>query len=140
MSDLIKRDEALMCARPEYLNPNQEKLASYNQGWNNAVEMYHKQIAELPSAEPKVGTKFYYVESIDDYWIGEDLGDDCTLYYAKWDGKLGFVWSTSRYLPWGEHVVDPTSLWKEYTYPSEPKEIPFTDWITGFVNKYFKGE
>lgn len=85
-------------------------------------------------------TKFYYVESIDDYWIGEDLGDDCTLYYAKWDNKLGFVFSASRYLPWGEHVVSPTSLWKEYTYPSEPKEIPFTDWIAGFVKKYFKGE
>lgn len=85
-------------------------------------------------------TKFYYVESIDDYWIGEDLGDDCTLYYAKWDNKLGFVFSASRYLPWGEHVVSPTSLWKEYTYPSEPKEIPFTEWIMGFVKKYFKGE
>lgn len=84
--------------------------------------------------------KFYYVESIDDYWIGEDLGDDCTLYYAKWDNKLGFVFSASRYLPWGEHVVSPTSSWKEYTYPSEPKEIPFTEWIMGFVKKYFKGE
>ena len=79
-------------------------------------------------------------QTVDDYWIGEDLGDNCTLYYAKWNNTLGFVFSASRYLPWGEHVVSPTSLWKEYTYPSEPKEIPFTDWITGFVKKYFKGE
>lgn len=55
MSDLIRREDALMCARPEYLNPNQEKLASYNQGWNNAIEMYYRQIAELSPAEPKVG-------------------------------------------------------------------------------------
>ena len=49
--ELISREEALMNARPEYLNPNQEKLASYNQGWNNAVEMYCRQIAELPIVE-----------------------------------------------------------------------------------------
>lgn len=54
--ELISRDKALMNARPEYLNPNQEKLASYNQGWNNAIEMYCRQIAELPTIEErKVG-------------------------------------------------------------------------------------
>lgn len=52
--ELISRADALMEARPEYLNPNQEKLASYNQGWNNAIEMYYRQIAELPSVEPTV--------------------------------------------------------------------------------------
>lgn len=97
-------------------------------------------LLSLLKVKENTETKFYYVESIDDYWIGEDLGDDCTLYYAKWDSKLGFVFGVSRYLPWGEYVVSPTSLWKEYTYPSEPKEIPFTDWIIGFLNKYFKGE
>ena len=55
MSDLIRREDAMMYARPEYLNPTQEKLASYNQGWNNAIEMYYRQIAELPSVEPTTG-------------------------------------------------------------------------------------
>jgi hypothetical protein len=31
---------------------------------------------------------------------------------------------------------DETTLWKEYTYPSEPVEIPFTEWIVGFMKKY----
>ena len=42
----------------------------------------------------------------------------------------------SRYLPWGEHIVDENTLWKEYTYPSEPVEIDFTEWIRGFIKKY----
>lgn len=78
--------------------------------------------------------KFYYVESIDDYWIGMRIDN---FYYADWHDGLGFVWSKSRYLPWGEHVVDENTLWKEHTYPSEPIEIPFTKWIVGFVKKYF---
>lgn len=138
MSDLIRRDETIKALKLllDDVDPYDE---GYNLGINTAIlEIKHR----IPTSKVKENTetKFYYVESIDDYWIGKDLGDDCTLYYAKWYGKLGFVWSASRYLPWGEHVVDPTSLWKEYTYPSEPKEIPFTDWITGFVKKYFKGE
>ena len=78
--------------------------------------------------------KFYYVESIDEYWIGQRIDN---FYYARWDDRLGFVWSASRYLPWGEHIVDEETLWKEHTYPSEPKEIPFTEWIVGFVEKYY---
>lgn len=78
--------------------------------------------------------KFYYVKSIDDYWIGMRIDN---FYYADWHDGLGFVWSKSRYLPWGEHVVDENTLWKEHTYPSEPIEIPFTKWIVGFVKKYF---
>ena len=78
--------------------------------------------------------KFYYVESLDDYWIGRRLDH---FYYATWDRELqNFVWSKSRYLPWGEHVVAPDTLWKEHTYPSEPKEIPFADWLKGFYAKY----
>ena len=55
MSDLISRQDALMEARPEYLNPQQLKLASYNQGWNDAVDDYYDGIKSLPSAEPKTG-------------------------------------------------------------------------------------
>lgn len=79
--------------------------------------------------------KFYYCESEDDYYIGKYMGN---MYYAKY-GEAGFVWFMSRYLPWGEHVVAPHTLWKEYTYPSEPKEIPFDKWIQGFLKKYCGG-
>ena len=51
MSDLISRKDALMKARPEYLNPQQQKLASYNQGWNDAVDEYYDGIRALPSAD-----------------------------------------------------------------------------------------
>lgn len=78
--------------------------------------------------------KFYYVESIDDYWVGRRLDN---FYYANWHEGLGFVWSHSRYLPWGEHIVDENTMWKEHTYPSEPIEMQFTEWIVGFVKKYF---
>ena len=94
-------------------------------------------IEQLPSAprstDEEDQLKFYYVESIDDYWVGRRLDN---FYYANWHEGLGFVWSHSRYLPWGKHVVAPETLWKEHTYPSEPKEIPFTEWIVGFMKKY----
>ena len=77
--------------------------------------------------------KFYYVESLDDYWIGRRLDN---FYYAEWDSALeAFVWTHSRYLPWGEHMVNPDTLWKEHTYPSEPVEIDAAKWIKGFIKK-----
>lgn len=79
--------------------------------------------------------KFYYCESEDDYYIGKRVGN---FYYARY-GETGFEWFMSRYLPWGEHVVEPNTLWKEYTYPSEPKEIPFFEWLQGFLKKYCGG-
>ena len=96
-------------------------------------------IKSLPSADAVIREedvlKFYYVESIDDYWIGRRMDN---YYYADWHDGIGFVWSKSRYLPWGEYVVAPETLWKEHTYPSEPKEMPFTEWIIGFMQKYGK--
>ena len=78
--------------------------------------------------------KFYYVRSIDEYWIGQRIDN---FYYAEYDSKrCQWVWTHSRHLPWGEHVVSPTSLWKEHTYPSEPEEIPFAEWLQGFIKKY----
>lgn len=79
--------------------------------------------------------KFYYCESEDDYYIGKRVGN---FYYARY-AETGFEWFMSRYLPWGEHVVKPNTLWKEYTYSSEPKEIPFFEWLQGFVKKYCGG-
>ena len=76
-------------------------------------------------------TKFYYCESEDDYYIGSRQQN---MYYAKYiDGD--WTWCMSKYLPWGKHIVAPKTLWKEHTYPSEPKEIPFTEWLEGFKRK-----
>ena len=79
--------------------------------------------------------KFYYCESEDNYYIGKRVGN---FYYARY-GETGFEWFMSRYLPWGEHVIAPNTVWKEYTYPSEPKEIPFFEWIQGFIKRYCGG-
>ncbi|HIZ77397.1 MAG TPA: DUF551 domain-containing protein [Firmicutes bacterium] len=65
--------------------------------------------------------KFYYCESEDDYYIGKRVQN---MYYAKYEPG-GFTWFMSRYLPWGTDG-----------YPSEPKEIPFTEWLDGFICKH----
>lgn len=75
--------------------------------------------------------KFYYCESEDSYLLGIRIDN---FYYAHWDGKR-FVFDMSRYLPWGEHIVASDTLWKEHTYPSEPKEIDFSSWLQGFIKK-----
>ena len=76
--------------------------------------------------------KFYYCESEDDYYIGKRVQN---MYYAKY-GPGGFTWFMSRYLPWEKHVTAPETPWKEYTYPTEPKEIPFMEWLEGFIHKH----
>ena len=73
--------------------------------------------------------KFYYCESEDKYLVGQRVG---TMYYAE-VGQTGLCFIMSRYLPWGKHVVAPHTVWKEHTYPSEPKEIPFFDWLQGYI-------
>ena len=65
--------------------------------------------------------KFYRCESEDDYYLGQRVQN---MYYAKY-GSGGFTWFMSRYLPWGTDG-----------YPSEPKEIPFMEWIEGFISKH----
>lgn len=79
--------------------------------------------------------KFYYCESEDDYYIGKS---EENFYYARY-GETGFEWFMSRHLPWGERVVAPKTLWKEHTYPTEPKEISFFEWLQGFLKKYCGG-
>lgn len=78
--------------------------------------------------------KFYYCESLDKYLVGQRVD---TMYYAEITelGDLSFF--MSRYLPWGEHISDPNTLWKEYTYPSEPKEISFPDWLKGYIKQRY---
>lgn len=82
--------------------------------------------------------KFYYVRSIDEYWIGRRVDN---FYYAEYDSKTRqWVWTHSRYLPWGEHIISTKSLWKEHIYPSKPEEIPFADWLQGFIRKYITAD
>ena len=89
-------------------------------------------VEELQKAEKEEDIlKFYYCDSEDSYLVGLRIGN---YYYAHYiDGR--WVFDMSRHLPWGEHVVDDTSAWKEHTYPSEPKEINFSEWINGFIKK-----
>lgn len=71
MTDLIRKENALMQARPEYLNPQQKKLASYNQGWNDAVDEYFDRIKEIPCADRLTGE-----------WVLEcDGGNECDNLY-----------------------------------------------------------
>jgi hypothetical protein len=134
-NDLISRQAAIDAVKSRKTGEQCEKGVVRN--W--AVDLCVDALEKLPSADRPTDEedqlKFYYVESIDDYWIGMRIEN---FYYADWHEGLGFVWSKSRYLPWGETVVDENTLWKEHTYPSKPVEIPFTDWIVGFVKKYFE--
>lgn len=135
-SDLISRQAAL-----EYFMTNtnwHDEDGDPIDDWYDKRKLLEDYFNGIPSADPRTDDenelKFYYVESLDDYWVGRRLDN---FYYATWHGRLGFVWSHSKYLPWGEHIVDENTLWKEHTYPSEPIEVPFTEWIVGFVKKYF---
>lgn len=80
--------------------------------------------------------KFYYCESEDKFLVGQRVD---TRYYAE-VCKTGLNFRWSRHLPWGEHIVAPNTLWKEHTYPSEPKEIDFHDWLKGYIKQIDKAE
>lgn len=83
--------------------------------------------------EPDI-LKFYYCESEDDYFIGRRVDN---FYYARFDKNTKrFAWQMSRDLPWGQRVVNEKTLWKEHTYPSEPVELEFNEWLMGFIGKY----
>ena len=99
--EMISRDKALMNARPEYLNPNQEKLASYNQGWNNAIEMYCRQIAELPTVEERKEGKWIFMDSDDmryDSYRCSNCWNEITV-DPKRVCDIGFVIEDFNYCP-----------------------------------------
>lgn len=80
--------------------------------------------------------KFYYCESKDEYFVGKRVD---TLYYATVCPKTFCkTFRMSRYLPWGQHIVSEHTAWKEWTYPSEPKEIDFSEWLKGWINKNYE--
>lgn len=131
MAEYIPREAAIDSVRVEM--KYRSGTLDYNAGLLRATE----NLEILPAAdvvEEENILKFYYVRSIDEYWIGQRIDN---FYYAEYDPKSRqWVWTHSRYLPWGEHIVSPTSLWKEHTYPSEPEEMPFGEWLTGFIKKH----
>lgn len=79
--------------------------------------------------------KFYYCDTEDSYLLGQRVGN---FYYAHYR-KGSWLFDMSRDLPWGKHVVNERSLWKEHTYPSEPREIDFEEWLDGFIKKVCGG-
>lgn len=89
--------------------------------------IYYKEHPE----EDESKVRFYYVDSLDDYWIGQRIGN---LYYAEWNVEdKHFKWNRSRDLRWGEQI----RLDSPQKHPSEPREILFDDWFVGFMNKYY---
>ena len=118
MAEYIKREDALAIIKTSIFD----------------LEYKIKTIPAADVVEEENILKFYYVRSIDEYWIGRRIDN---FYYAEYDPEIcQWTWTHSRYLPWGEHIVSPTSLWKEHTYPSEPEEIPFAEWLQGFIKKH----
>lgn len=132
MAEYIER-EAVMQKFADHVKRSNNSDFAPAPTWNQAVQI----VEDFPAAdvvEEENILKFYYVRSIDEYWVGRRIDN---FYYAEYDPKSHqWVWTHSRYLPWGEHVVSPTSLWKEHTYPSEPEEIPFEEWLQGFIKRY----
>lgn len=102
----------------------EEEQRSYeaDHAWNYARGMEHAaDIIRKHMKNEEDILKFYYCESEDDYYLGQRAQN---MYYVKYEPG-GFTWFMSRYLPWGEEG-----------YPSEPKEIPFLEWIEGFIRKH----
>ena len=98
--------------RKEFLN-DLEKLRQYEE--LGTIEELSKRVKEEDIL------KFYYCESLDKYLVGKRLD---TMYYADITDMGDLHFFMSRYLSWGEN-----------TYPSEPKEIPFTDWLKGYLKQ-----
>ena len=103
-----------------------EDIANFNRD----IEYLKDIICNMKNEEDIL--KFYYCESEDDYYIGQRVQN---MYYARYADGV-FTWFMSRHLPWGKRVTFPETAWKEYTYPTEPKEIPFTEWLEGFIRKH----
>lgn len=102
----------------------EEERRSYeaDHAWNYARGLEHaSDIIRKHMKNEEDILKFYYCESEDDYYLGQRVQN---MYYAKY-GSGGFTWFMSRYLPWGTDG-----------YPSEPKEIPFMEWIEGFIRRH----
>lgn len=127
-------DEGKLESDTEWRNPRALRVPGYRFVEEMEIQQYRAigTVEELQKAVMEEDIlKFYYCESEDSYLLGIRIDN---FYYAHWDGKR-FVFDMSRHLPWGKHVVDETTAWKEHTYPSEPKEMDFSSWLQGFIKK-----
>ena len=113
MQELEKILEEIEQAKNEY---ESQKAWCFASGVERAANIIRKHMKNEENI-----LKFYYCESEDDYYLGQRVQN---MYYAKY-GPGVFTWFMSRYLPWGTDG-----------YPSEPKEIPFMEWIEGFIRKH----
>ena len=116
-----------------------QEISMWDDYFNTLDELkQYKELGSVESLSKRVREedvlKFYYCESLDKYLVGRRHG---TMYYADITEMGDLHFFMSRYLPWGEHVVSPDTLWKEYTYPSEPKEIHFTEWLRGYIKQRY---
>lgn len=117
-------------ASPEMINEYKQKLE-----WLKELQHYKDLEEQGRLINEEDVLKFYYIDSEDKYVVGQRLD---TMYYAEITERFSLAFYMSRYLPWGEHVVDEKSAWKEHTYCSEPREIPFTEWLKGFMEQQAK--
>ena len=108
-----------------------DKLKKKEEGYDTIIAKFGSIENALEAFAEEDVLKFYYCESEDKYLVGQRTD---TRYYAE-VGKTGLCFRWSRFLPWGEHVVAPNTVWKEHTYPSEPKEIPFFEWLQGYISQ-----
>lgn len=106
-----------------------DKLKEKENGYDAIIAKFGSIENALKAIPEEDALKFYYCETEDKYLVGQCVD---TRYYAE-VGKTGLVFRWSRYLPWGEHVIAPNTVWKEHTYPSEPKEISFFEWLQGYI-------
>ncbi len=113
MQELEKILEEIEEAQNEY---ESQKAWCFASGVERAANIIRKHMKNEENI-----LKFYYCESEDDYYLGQRVQN---MYYAKY-GPGVFTWFMSRYLPWDTDG-----------YPSEPKEIPFMEWIEGFIRKH----
>lgn len=80
------------------------------EGYDSKMELVGllKQLKEYQHLEEQDRIiKFYHCESLNEYYIGKRCGN---FYYAEAEvqpnGDICLYYKWSRYLPWGEHVVD----------------------------------
>jgi len=120
--------------RPEKDDAARIAMLAYARAtWNDALAQDIRKWMEQKTQnglDDETRLRFFYCDSEDSYLLGQRLHN---FFYARWDNRLGFVWQMSRYLPWGEHVIAPNTLWKEHTYCSEPREIGQDEWFKGFI-------
>lgn len=109
-----------------------ESVSKKLDAWNGVIGKFGS-IERAMNAVPEEDVlKFYYCESRDQYLIGKRADN---FYYAEITPTCDFSYHMSRYLPWGRHIIAPATSWKEHTYPSEPVELHFSEWLRGLMKQ-----